>query len=249
MSALKKRRRGKRIVRDVGFLLVLLTVCVFASSGDESVRSANSMLTPSRAPLLKPRDPNGLQETMNVEYEVELIPQPDKNSCWAASMAMLLSYRRGQSIAPGALAEEVGETLMMSYGWDLLEAVRDRYGFVSIDVPQNSSLYFEPEQWMKWLRDRGPLWVVVVGAPHAVVVSGMRGDIEDTASCEVLILDPWDSRETFDDDPVDFHPANTGYAAWVPFEKLAADFGDIAKFDKDLTYEGNWRVLWLPKEE
>src|SRR4030095_3422617 len=31
-------------------------------------------------------------------YPVQLIPQPDKNSCWAASMAMLYAFRRNMSL-------------------------------------------------------------------------------------------------------------------------------------------------------
>jgi len=177
-----------------------------------------------------------------IEYPVELIPQPNKFACWAASMAMLLSFRRHQSIEPETLANEVGGSLMTSYGWDLLQAVRDRYGFVAIDVPSNASLYFAPTQWAQWLRDFGPLWVVIVGMPHAVVVSGLRGNTDDANACEVKLLNPWDTRVTFDDDPTEFHPANQGYADWLPFQQFASDFGNMAEADY-----GNWRVLHLPE--
>jgi V8-like Glu-specific endopeptidase len=181
--------------------------------------------------------------TETIEYPVQLIPQPDKLACWAASMAMLLSFRRKASHAPEALAADVGESLMTSYGWELLQAVRDRYGFTAIEVPSNSSLYFSPSQWTAWLRDFGPLWVVIVGMPHAVVVSGLRGDTDDPRSCEVRILNPWDTRVAFDDDPVAFHPANAGYADWIPFELFSSDFGNMAEPDY-----GNWRVLHLPAQ-
>ena len=177
-----------------------------------------------------------------IEYPVELIPQPNKLACWAASMAMLLSFRRHQSIDPETLANEVGGSLMTSYGWDLLQSVRDRYGFVAIEVPSNASLYFAPTQWAQWLRDFGPLWVVIVGMPHAVVVSGLRGNTDDANACEVKLLNPWDTRVTFDDDATEFHPANQGYADWLPFQQFASDFGNMAESDY-----GNWRVLHLPE--
>jgi V8-like Glu-specific endopeptidase len=181
--------------------------------------------------------------TESIEYPVQLVPQPNKLACWAASMAMLLSFRRHASYDPETLASEVGGSLMTSYGWDLLQAVRDRYGFTAIDVPSNTSLYFSPVQWAQWLRDFGPLWVVIVGMPHAVVVSGLRGNTDDPASCEVKLLNPWDTRVSFGDDPTEFHPANQGYADWLPFQQFASDFGNMAEADY-----GNWRVLHLPAQ-
>ena len=177
----------------------------------------------------------------NIEHAVQLIPQPNKLACWAASMAMLLSFRRNASYDPESLTNEVGGSLMSSYGWDLLQAVRDRYGFTPIEVPSNASLYFSPAQWAQWLRDYGPLWVVIVGMPHAVVVSGLTGDTDDPASCKVKVLNPWDTRVAFDNDPIEFHPANAGYTDWLPFNDFAADFGNMAEPDY-----GNWRVLYLP---
>jgi V8-like Glu-specific endopeptidase/N-acetyl-anhydromuramyl-L-alanine amidase AmpD/cell wall-associated NlpC family hydrolase len=176
-----------------------------------------------------------------IEHEVQLIPQPNKTSCWAAAMAMLLSARGSQSIGPEAIVNAVGETLMSSYGWDLLTRVRDHYGFQFIDLPSNTSFYFQPGQWAAWLRELGPLWVVIVGMPHAVVVSGIRGDLNNPASVQVRVLNPWDTRVTFDDDPVEFRPRNEGYADWLPFEQFARDFGTMAEPNY-----GNWRVLHLP---
>lgn len=181
--------------------------------------------------------------TEDIEYPVQLVPQPNKLACWAAAMAMLLSFRRNASYAPETLASEVGGSLMTSYGWDLLQDVRERYGFTAIDVPSNTSLYFSPVQWAQWLRDLGPLWVVIVGMPHAVVVSGLRGNTADPASCQVKLLNPWDTRVTFDDDPTEFRPANAGYADWLPFQQFASDFGNMAEPDY-----GNWRVLHLPAQ-
>jgi len=175
-------------------------------------------------------------------FPVHLVPQPDKNACWAAAMAMLLSWRRKASFSPESLAEEVGASLASSYGWELLEAVKQRYGFEQIQQPSNASLYHAPGQWADWLASFGPLWVVIVGAPHAVVVSGIRGDLSDPAACQVRVLNPWDTRVAFDGDPVAFNPPNEGYEDWLPFADFAADFGNMAEPDY-----GNWRVLHLPE--
>lgn len=176
------------------------------------------------------------------DYPVALIPQPDKNACWAAAMAMLLSWRRKASFSPETLAQEVGASLASSYGWDLIQAVRQRYGFQEITQPSNTSLYHSPRQWADWLAQHGALWVVIVGAPHAVVVAGIRGDLDNAAAAQVKVLNPWDTRVSFDNDPVAFHPANGGYEDWLSFADFAADFGNMAEPDY-----GNWRVLYLPE--
>ena len=175
------------------------------------------------------------------DQPVYLIPQPNKDACWAAAMAMLLAHRRQQSRTPESIVNEVGGSLASSYGWDLIEAVKTRYGFQVIAQPSNASLYHTPKQWAEWLNTFGPLWVVIVGAPHAVVVAGIRGNLDDAAATQVKILNPWDTRVAFDSDPTEFHPANNGYEDWLPFADFAADFGNMAEPDY-----GNWRILHLP---
>ncbi|HST46042.1 MAG TPA: N-acetylmuramoyl-L-alanine amidase, partial [Luteimonas sp.] len=177
-----------------------------------------------------------------IEHDVRLVPQPDKNACWAASMAMLLGFRGARSVDPEALAREVGGSLSTSYDWDLLQRVSAAHGFVVLEQPSNTSLYHAPTQWAAWLREFGPLWVVIVGAPHAVVLAGIRGELADPASVEVKVLNPWDTQTAFDaTDPIRFDPPNQGYEGWLPFEQFAADFGEMAEPDY-----GNWRVLHLP---
>lgn len=175
------------------------------------------------------------------DHPVHLIPQPNKDACWAASMAMLLAHRRQQSRTPESVINEVGGSLASSYGWGLLNAARNHYGFEVIEQPSNASIYHTPRQWAEWLNTYGPLWVVIVGAPHAVVVAGIRGGLDDPNAARVKILNPWDTRVAFDNDPIDFHPANNGYEDWLPFMDFAAAFGDMAQPDY-----GNWRILHLP---
>jgi len=174
-------------------------------------------------------------------YEVQLIPQPDKKSCWAASMAMLVGYRRAVSITPESLAQEAGRSLRTSYGWDMLETVKNYFGFQEISLPSNASLYPSPEQWQNWLKAYGPLWVTTVGAPsHAIIVTGLSGDLTPNGTT-ISILNPWDTTTTFSADEVDFAPFNAGRAYTQCFADFAADFGNLG-----LDNYGNWRVLYLP---
>jgi hypothetical protein len=174
-------------------------------------------------------------------YNVELVPQPDKLSCWAASMAMLVGFARRMSITAEALAQEVGRSLRTSYGWDMLEQVKDRFGITAIKLPSNASLYPSPEQWYQWLDSYGPLWITTVGSPsHAIVVRGISGDMT-SAGTTLSILNPWDVSTTFDNDEIDFHPANPGRQYSQSFADFAADFGRLGLDDY-----GSWRVLYIP---
>jgi hypothetical protein len=177
----------------------------------------------------------------NVSYDVPLIPQPDKLSCWCGSMAMLVSYQRQASYPPEQLANDVGLSLRTSYGWDMLEAVKDKFGFQDIMLPSNASLYPQPQQWLDWLTANGPLWITTVGAPsHAIVLRGIFGDLTPDGTT-MQINNPWDTSASFSADPIEFNPPNHGIAYEQSFANLASDFGNM-----DLADYGSWRVLYLP---
>ncbi len=179
---------------------------------------------------------------VNLVYDVELIPQPNKLACWAASMAMLVSYFKGKSIGPEALANEVDRSLRTSYGWDLLEEVKDHFGIRAIKLPSNYSFVPAPQQWHDWLKTYGPLWVTTIGAPsHAIVVHGISGDLTPSGT-SMKILNPWDTRVSFDSDPIDFNPANEGYAYSRKYDVFASEFGNMS-----LGNYGDWRVLYIGK--
>jgi hypothetical protein len=177
----------------------------------------------------------------DISYDVPLIPQPDKLSCWCGSMAMLLSFRRQASYAPEQLAQDVGRSLRTSYGWDMLEAVKDQFGFKDIPLPSNASLYPSPQTWCDWLTGNGPLWITTVGAPsHAIVLCGLSGDLTPEGTT-ASINNPWDTTTSFSADEVDFAPPNAGRSYTQSFVDLASDFGNLGLPDY-----GNWRVLYLP---
>jgi len=177
----------------------------------------------------------------DVSYPVPLLAQPDKLSCWCASMAMLVSFRRQTTYAPEQLAQDVNFSLRTSYDWDALEAVKNQFGFQDISLPSNASLYPTPQQWSDWLTANGPLWITTVGDPsHAIVLRGLTGDLTADGTT-AHINDPWDATTTFTDDEIDFSPANAGRAYDQSFTDLAADFGNL-----DLSDYGSWRVLFLP---
>lgn len=188
-------------------------------------------------------DPDGIHESIEVEgseppgggtmermYDVPLIPQPTVNSCWAASMAMLISFRNQASVTPEDIVQEshgLSMTLDDAYDWESLKTVRDYYGFQIIVVPSNASLYFAPEQWFEWLNDYGPLWITTTGTPsHAIVIRGISGNLSEE-NTSISINNPL--------------PVDSGNQTTIPFVDLAAIFGRL-----DLNNYGNWRILYLP---
>lgn len=180
-----------------------------------------------------------------VSYDVALIPQPNKFACWAASMAMILSYKRQASITPETLANEVGRDLSSSYSWDLLESVCSHYGFTSlINVPSETSVYYTPQQWDDWLTQYGPIWFTFIwsdGESHALVLKGISGDGTPEGTY-FDIQNPWDINTTFDNnDPVNFNPENVGTTQNMPFLEFANTFGSLG-YD---SAKANFRIMYL----
>ena len=150
-----------------------------------------------------------------VQYPVPLIPQPTPDSCWAAAMAMLISYYQG-STTPEQIAETAGISLESSYGWDVLYAAARAYGLR--EIPPASRTV---QGWTDLLTRYGPLWVVEMGDPsHAVVLTGISNGT-------VLINNPW--------------PPGTGDATPRTFQDFALSFGGAAEAVGDNTqilYQG-----------
>jgi N-acetylmuramoyl-L-alanine amidase len=178
--------------------------------------------------------------SVDLTYAVPLIPQPDKLSCWAASMSMLLSYYRQASMTPESLAQQVGLSLRTAYGWEMLEAVRRKFLFKEVSLPSNYSYVPPPEHWYQWLSQYGPLWITLRGNPsHAVVVSGISGDLTP-GNTSIHVLNPWDTRVRFDGDTVDFHPSNHGREETLSYDDFSHEFGNMGLADY-----GHWRILYL----
>ncbi|MEU0485712.1 N-acetylmuramoyl-L-alanine amidase [Streptosporangium sp. NPDC006013] len=192
--------------------------------------------------------PTGEPPMEAVHYDVPLVPQPNKTACWAASMAMIESYRRSRerqqsvTVSAAELAEEVGYPLEQSYGWDRLESVKDFYDFD--EIPLTGTQYPSATQWRSWLAAHGPLYVTVGGEPsHAIVVHGISGDATPDGS-RLEILDAWDINTAFDDDPTQFNPPNTGARLTLTVTELNGRFNEGGLSTLAL-YE-NWRILYQP---
>ena len=140
-----------------------------------------------------------------IQLSVPLIPQPTDSSCWAASMAMIVSTRDSSSTAPDSVAQAAGMTTTDGYGWsDIQRAVKQW------NLRQLGPACALPTAWADQLRSYGPIWIVEIGAPyHAVVVTGVDGDGTPEGST-IIVNNPW--------------PPNAGAQERKPYTEFENEF-------------------------
>ena len=163
------------------------------NASDSSSQSSSQTSSSTAAPAASDATP------VSVHQSVNLVPQPTEQSCWAASIAMLLGK------TPDEVVQEAGMSLSEGYGWSEIEPAAKKLGLGEV-APACGM----PNLLAGWLQDNGPLWVVEVGAPyHAVVVAGVEGDgtVDGT---HVIVYNPW--------------PVNSGAIENPTFAQFEQDF-------------------------
>lgn len=120
-----------------------------------------------------------------IEYEVPLKGQVTEDSCWAASLQMIILAYEGE-VSQEEIAQGAGYSLYQSYGWDAILKAIEYWGFCV--YPQ---MCLTPDGWRQMLNEYGPLWVVRRTGPnitHAVVLRGMSGESDNPS---MYVNDPW----------------------------------------------------------
>jgi len=117
-------------------------------------------------------------------YNVPLIPQTTDMSCWAASIAMILSWRDQASYDPSLIAQNFGGT---NYVPQLAKGLDPSDTYI---LTRNGFRVLAPQCYtiggiQRLLSQFGPLWVAgFTEAPHIRVVTGLTGS-------RVHVNDPW----------------------------------------------------------
>jgi hypothetical protein len=127
-----------------------------------------------------------------VLYDVPLIPQQTSLSCWAAAIAMIVSWARGDFISPSTVAKESNRSETKGH-FPLDAELFDRWGMVA-EAPQT----FSAEGFMNLLDEFGPIWVAadVTSMAHIRVATGFEfGDPPHMGP--VYINDPLDRGTRF----------------------------------------------------
>ena len=110
-----------------------------------------------------------------MNYEVPLVPQTSRMSCWAASIAMILGWKQQMCIPDTVIAQNPGGlSYMTSYATGL--DPNDRYILEANGFGIESPQCYTPAGIESLLQRKGPLWVATwAPGPHIRVVTGMSG--------------------------------------------------------------------------
>ena len=121
--------------------------------------------------------------------DVELIPQPTDQTCWAAAAAMIIGWRDQVSLMPETVASICSRSTVEGL------SPYDRATFATeIGLKAEPPQSYSVDGFYDLLTNRGPLWVSKIAgggatSGHAVVVTGMYSEGDQSY---VRIADPWD---------------------------------------------------------
>ena len=161
-------------------------------------------LTPSSVdPLLDKLDPPATAQPLGLRAsamadecwtinwdQVQLIPQPTDQSCWAAAAAMVLGWKQGGRLTADQIATICHRSTAAGLPSDDNAAFAREMGLTAAP-----SVCWTEDGFRDLIASKGPLWVSqkpTANAPlsfHAIVVTGMYNDGFGTF---VRIMDPWD---------------------------------------------------------
>jgi hypothetical protein len=155
---------------------------------NESDALAQRLRSGNGRPVISDRAPITSEDSrdLDVQTDLVLIPQPTDVTCWAASLAMVVSARDRASTDPQRVASRAGMDVNTGYGWDDIRRAVSAWDLIE-EGPQSTM----PDELARWLETWGPIWVVEIGAPyHAVVLAGVRGDGTPEGTY-VTVYNPW----------------------------------------------------------
>lgn len=125
--------------------------------------------------------------SLDIRYDVPLVPQQTGMSCWAAGAAMIVAWREGYSVDPQQIAQGSGEWAAYTKGLHPESTSIFPVWGLTPESPQSYSV----SAFANLLATYGPLWVAgAVPGPHVRVVTGLYGDGTPDGTY-VLVNDPW----------------------------------------------------------
>jgi len=184
-------QRSRMSATDIASINAIYpTACSASSSSSSSTASSDNPNSSSSSSTASTSSSNS---SMDISYPIQLVPQTNGMSCWAAAAAMIVGWREQISIDPRDIARGVN-------GWE---------SFYNNGLPpDNTSMfsrwglqYEHPQSYtidgFAGLLAIGPLWVAtdLQNGAHVVVVAGIKGD--GTPNGTILeIFDPWEQGMT-----------------------------------------------------
>lgn len=128
---------------------------------------------------------------IDIRHEVEPQVQPTGDSCWATSLAMVISHKMSASYTTESVAQAAGWSIYQcdNAGW---QPIWDIVG--AFELNQSASACMLVQGWADLL-SIGPLWLCVNNGWHAVVLVGMQGD-GTPENTSFLVNDPLSGATT-----------------------------------------------------
>jgi ABC-type bacteriocin/lantibiotic exporter with double-glycine peptidase domain len=125
-----------------------------------------------------------MDESIKVDNPPVYVRQTRDETCWAASMAMLVNFRDGSSFTDLDICRQVG----LPEDGATVQQVQQAMDHLGLHLVAPSSL--TPEGWVDLLRSH-PVGVIVPGGGiwHRIVIAGVETD-GTPESTSIHILDP-----------------------------------------------------------
>lgn len=148
--------------------------------GELTAESLPSTGLPERSRLLQPGTPAMVASSI-VEYDLAPIKQPSKNTCWAATFAMMLSWKEGRAIPVDTAVAGLGTPWKARYDKDegLPSGPKAREEFaraagLELAPPATQTI----GGYVSLLKAHGPLWLFLGDAitSHAAILVGVSGE-------------------------------------------------------------------------
>lgn len=153
---------------------------------------AHDIASMSRTSTPAPARSLNTTASIDLRFDVPLVPQQTGYSCWAAGCAMLVGWRDKISIEPQEIARATGGWAAYANGLN----PEDASVFPVWGMTAESAQCYTVEGFYNLLNTYGPLWVASAepGA-HIRVVTGMSGDGSPDGTT-LYVNDPWEANMT-----------------------------------------------------
>jgi hypothetical protein len=175
-------------------------------AGRNTITALDALLVARGIRPFTPIPTTGSNLPVHVTGMITPVSQTNSMNCWAASLAILRGWRRQMSITEIAAVTELGPSWvqMQQNNTGLAASRHEEFARVA-NLVSEPLMSIPMSEWIRIIRERGPIWVVygwrrfaVDGTlqrtgRHAVIVYSMRGDGSSTGT-NVLYINPSGGR-------------------------------------------------------
>ncbi|ETN95488.1 DUF2272 domain-containing protein [Zhouia amylolytica] len=157
------------------------------------------------------RPPEG-SHPINVNFQVEGIVQPPMG-CWATVATMMMNWKLRSSNPIQEVLRMAGDNLnppnenyyvdMFNNATGLPASEKEQF-ITALNMEAMPPASYTIQQYYDWLSHYGPLWVTVDAdssegfSPHALLLFGMEGDLNNQNDVTFKFINPADGQEQFE---------------------------------------------------